>query len=241
MEQLVEEWWRRVEITPRQKARIRELVLASARSLTAHGAEQATRQKKTITDLEQERRACMRAYYNDAITEEFLKEEQSRIDRALSRARETLAVCEGEWRNLDRVLDRILALCEDSHTLYRTAPATVKRQLNQAVFHRFWIVDLGIRTADLHPPLAQLLGKDLDRRLATETENLINAQRAPEDSETAGPGFPPLDRRSHSPTATPGPTTDKQRRRPGSTRTAYCLPRSRETMVMLRTWQLSWR
>ncbi|WP_369812894.1 recombinase family protein [Frankia sp. R43] len=190
VEHLVEEWWRRVEITPRHKARIRELVVASAQSLTAHGAEQAARQKKAITDLEHERRACMRAYYNDAITEEFLKEEQTRIDRALSRARETLALCEGEWRDLDRVLDQILALCEDSYTLYRTAPATVKRQLNQAVFHRFWIFDRSIGTADLQPPLAQLLAKDLGQRLATETKNLINAQRTPEDSETVDPHSP---------------------------------------------------
>ncbi|MEX5707377.1 zinc ribbon domain-containing protein [Parafrankia sp. FMc6] len=47
VEQLVEEQWRRVEITHRHKARIRELVVASAQSLTTHGAEQATRQKKT--------------------------------------------------------------------------------------------------------------------------------------------------------------------------------------------------
>lgn len=110
---------------------------------------------------------------------------------------------------------------DSSNRAREPGPATVERQLNQAVFHRFWIYDRGIRTADLHPPLTQLLGKDLDQRLATETKNLINAQRTPEGSETLSP-HSPQDRLLYSPTATPEPTAGRQKRRPGLHRTAHC-------------------
>ncbi|WP_261567063.1 hypothetical protein [Frankia gtarii] len=88
---------------------------------------------------------------NGAISEEFLKEEQQRIDRDLGKARAMLHACEGEWQSIGAILDRLLSLCEDSHTLYTTAPALVQRQLNQAVFRRFWIIDKGIHGADLFP------------------------------------------------------------------------------------------
>ncbi|MCK9893111.1 hypothetical protein [Frankia sp. AgB32] len=84
---MVEEWWRRVEITPRQKASIRDIVLGSAQSLTANGAQQADRQKRKIGALDDERRLCMRSYYNGAISEDFMKEEQQRIDRDLNQGR----------------------------------------------------------------------------------------------------------------------------------------------------------
>ncbi len=187
VEQLVADWWRRVEITPRQKSRIRDIVLDSAQTLVTNGTEQADQQKRRINALEDERRACMRAYYNGAISQEFLKEEQQRIDRDLGKARALLHASEGEWQSIGAILDRLLSLCEDSHTLYTTAPALVQRQLNQAVFKRFWIIDKGIHGADLFPPLAQLLGDDLADLLSQETRNLIKAQSATDE-----PGPPDL-------------------------------------------------
>ncbi|MCK9893113.1 hypothetical protein [Frankia sp. AgB32] len=88
------------------------------------------------------------------------------------------------------MLDRILSLCEDGHTLYRTVPPVVKRQLNQAAFQRFWIMDKGIHGSDVYPPLAQILTNDLAERLTRETEILIKAQNVSDASEQADPETP---------------------------------------------------
>ncbi len=101
-----------------------------------------------------------------------------------------LHACQGEWQAIGGILDRLLSLCDDSHTLYTTAPAVVQRQLNQAVFRRFWIIDKRIHGADLFPPLAQLLGDDLADLLNQETENLIKAQKATDAPESPGLHIP---------------------------------------------------
>ncbi|WP_239335278.1 hypothetical protein [Frankia sp. CiP3] len=84
--------------------------------------------------------------------------------------------------NLEDAIDQIMPLCEDSHSLYRTAPDGVKQRLNQAVFHRLYILGHTLTGADLHSPLAQLLADDLDVRLAYETQAFVNDIQDPTDT-----------------------------------------------------------
>ncbi len=195
VEREVERWWARISLTDTQRARIRGLVVAAARTIAVHGHAEATRQKKKITKLEEDRRKLLRLHLDDTIDEDLFKDEQDRLRRALDTAHRVLDTCQAQWKTLDDAVNRIMLLCEDSHTLYRTAPDIAKQQLNQAVFHRFYVLGRTLAGADLHSPLAQLLADDLETRLTLETRNLIEdiqdpADAAESDQQDDDPGDP---------------------------------------------------
>ncbi|WP_239313017.1 recombinase family protein, partial [Frankia sp. Cj3] len=182
VEREVEQWWTRISLTDTQRAHIRSLVITAARTIATHGHAEATRQKKKITSLDEERRKLLRLHLNDTVDEDLFKEEQERLRRALDAARRLLDTCQAQWKTIEDAIDRIMLLCEDSHTLYRTAPDSVKQQLNQATFHRFYVLGHTLAGADPCSPLAQLLAEDLDVRLAHETRSLIEDTQDPENT-----------------------------------------------------------
>ena len=78
-------------------------------------------------------------------------------------------------------------LCADAHRLYLSATPDVRRQLNQAVSTRFWIIDDQVQGADLTTPFAQLLVPDLTDRLAVESNAAKNLLTGPSDDLTGPP------------------------------------------------------
>lgn len=101
--------------------------------------------------------------YTDAISLEHLKSEQERITRELAQAQQIIDQCSTEIEAVMKVVEEALLLCVNAHRLYLSAPPDVRRQLNQAVFARFWIIDDQVQGADLTQGLAHLLAPDLAR------------------------------------------------------------------------------
>jgi hypothetical protein len=65
-------------------------------------------------------------------------------------------------------LQRALSLLDNARGQYLSAPGTVRRQMNQAVFARLWLVEDEIAGADLTPAYRRLLADDLAGEIATE-------------------------------------------------------------------------
>ena len=85
------------------------------------------------------------------------------------------------------MVEEVLLLCANAHRLYLSATPDVRRQLNQAVFARFWIVDDQVHGADLTEPFAQLLAPDLAISLQTDSDATTDAAvDLPEDSAAPG-------------------------------------------------------
>lgn len=179
IEQRVEDYWTRITLTTTQRDEIAATVRQAVGVVAQRSNIELTRQRRNVATLEHERRMLMRAFYAGSIEDDLLQEEQTRIGQALASARRVLTACETAWDNLDQITHDVLSLCDDSHTLYRTAPETIKQHLNQAVFRRFWIIDDTIGGADLHRPLADLLGHDLPDRLTHEITTLTSTDPTP--------------------------------------------------------------
>ncbi|SDI30007.1 hypothetical protein SAMN05421505_1435 [Sinosporangium album] len=100
----------------------------------------------------------------------MLKSEQERITRELAGAQQAIGRASTQIEAVVRVVEEALLLCVNAHRLYLSAPPAVRRQLNQAVFARFWIIDDQVHGADLTETFAHLLTPDLADRLAGDQD-----------------------------------------------------------------------
>jgi site-specific DNA recombinase len=165
VEASVADWWTRIQLTEVQIVEIREHVTRSLAGLQARNQGELERQRRRVGDLENQRLKLLEARYADAIPLDLFKAEQERITRELAGAQQIIGRCSMEINAVLRVVEEALLLCGDAHRLYLSAPPDVRRQLNQAVFTRFWITDDRVQGADLTEPFAQLLAPDLANRL----------------------------------------------------------------------------
>jgi len=95
-----------------------------------------------VPDLENQR---LKARYADAIPLDLFKSEQERITRELAGAQQIIGRCSMEINAVLRVVEEALLLCADAHRLHLSATPDVRRELNQAVFARFWAIDDPVR------------------------------------------------------------------------------------------------
>jgi hypothetical protein len=99
---------------------------------------------------------------------ELLKREQSRIAAERATAQKTLAENEVRREHVEANLQRALSLLDNAQAQYRSVPSTVRRQMNQAVFTRLWLVEDEIAGADLTAAYRRLLADDLEGEIAAE-------------------------------------------------------------------------
>jgi site-specific DNA recombinase len=168
VEASVADWWTRIQLTEVQIAEIREHVTRSLAGLQARNQGELDRQRRRVRDLENQRLKLLEARYADAIPLDLFKAEQERITRELAGAQQIIGRCSIEINAVLRVVEEALLLCADAHRLYVSATPDVRRELNQAVFARFWVIDDQVRGAVLTEPFAQLLAPDLATRLEAE-------------------------------------------------------------------------
>ncbi len=81
-----------------------------------------------------------------------LKAEQKRIAQQLATAHEALDGSRLRREQLE-ALDRALLLLERGNGQYAGAPGIVRRELNQAVFERFWLMDDEVTRISVHGSL----------------------------------------------------------------------------------------
>jgi hypothetical protein len=141
------------------------------------------RATRTGARAENQQQKLIEARYADAIPLDLLKSEQDRIGRELAGAEQIIERYSAEVTAVMRVVDEVLLHCADAHQLYLSAPPQIKRQLNQAVFKRFWIVDNGVADAELAEPFTLFLADgftaNLKSTVATVSSNPAPRQQPP--------------------------------------------------------------
>jgi site-specific DNA recombinase len=168
VEQRVEEYWRTVTIPKSQLEDIRSMVWAHVAKVLPRRDKATERAKRTIARLDDQSEKLLQAHYNDAISMDLLRREQSRIAAERAAAEKTLAENEVRREHLEANLQRALSLLDNAYAQYASAPGTVRRQMNQAVFMRLWLVEDEIAGADLTPAYRRLLADDTEGEIAAE-------------------------------------------------------------------------
>ncbi|MFJ4909684.1 recombinase family protein [Streptomyces sp. NPDC093249] len=213
VEASVADYWSRVQLSEAHVAAIREHVMAELVLRQQSNAAELTRQEKRKKDPQNAQLKLIEMRYADAIPLDLMKSEQDRITRELAGVQQAIDRCSIEIEAVLTVVEEALLLCANAHRLYLSAPPTVRRQLNQAVFVRFWIIDDQVRGADLTETFAHLLAPGSAR---SEDENTA----APETGPITG-GIGAAAGRAHNgrqcPTGAQNGTPESAPPRPGST------------------------
>jgi site-specific DNA recombinase len=126
------------------------------------------RAKLALTRLDEQAEKLLQAHYNNAISMDLLKKEQTRIAVERAAAEAALADSRASREQVERNLHRALALLDNAHSQYANASGVVRRQLNQAIFARLWLVEDEIVGADLTLGYRRLLADDLAHEIAAE-------------------------------------------------------------------------
>ncbi len=166
VEASVADYWSRVQLSTLRIADIREQVMAELKRRQEGNRSELERQEARKKHLHDQQLKLMEARYADAIPLDVLKSEQERITRELAGAQQAIDRCSTQIEAVVQVVEEALLLCVNAHRLYLSAPPAVRRQLNQAVFTRFWIIDDQVHGADLTETFAHLLTPELANRLA---------------------------------------------------------------------------
>jgi len=159
-----------IQLTTDQADQVRDFVLDEMNKVHAATKKERTRQERRLATLRGERQKLLEAHYADAIPLELLKTEQTRIARDITNAEARLATLEGDFTSAKTNLAKALALVQDCHAAYLSAPDKLRRQFNQAFFERLLIDDNYTVTGQLAPPFDTLLGDELRQYVARRTE-----------------------------------------------------------------------
>ncbi|HLK16850.1 MAG TPA: recombinase family protein [Fimbriimonadaceae bacterium] len=128
--------------------------MAALRENEVHERDRLVRRQRKLLD---ERAKLLEAHYAGAIPLDLLKTEQERISSQLQRIEEQLSSTDIKYLEAERTLQRSLELAERLASAYRDAPPSVRRLMNQALFHRLIIdADEGV-TGELNDPFALLM------------------------------------------------------------------------------------
>jgi DNA invertase Pin-like site-specific DNA recombinase len=152
--QLVD-YYKSIELDTRTAETLYRHIIAAAAKRNEHAKRLAARQRQRIVQLENERRALMKAHYAGAVPLDILKEEQERIKGELATAGALMTNSEIHWESLEANLDRALSLASRVGSTYEQADDQVRRQLNQAIFEQVLIeVDGSVAYARMKQPFA---------------------------------------------------------------------------------------
>ena len=157
---------------------LRELFPGGAqRGLSAVAAAAFLSRVRPLTPADQLRKQIARDLLDDIRrADRQLKTEQTRIARDMTRAQTRLTAIEGDYATAETNLDKALALVQDCHAAYLSAPDKLRRQFNQAFFERLLIDDTYTVIGQLAQPFETLLGEELRQYVARRNEaNLIDA------------------------------------------------------------------
>lgn len=134
VEQRVEDLYRTIELNPGQRERIEQIVLAKL-----HRQQEVNDQRLAAINVEAQtveanQAKLLEAYYADAIPRELFLTHQRRLNAEQASLVRERAKLESENTEIRQRVRDALDLLQDAHATYTNAPATVRKQLNQAVF-----------------------------------------------------------------------------------------------------------
>jgi site-specific DNA recombinase len=208
IEELVEDEYRTIALSPELRDSIEELVLEDFDALQASSQTERREFDRQRVDLTAQRQKLLNAHYAGAIPLDLLKTEQDRIGGQLGRIQEQLAITDANYEQARVMLADTLDMTRYCHTAYLEANENTRRLFNQAFFSKIYIDEddeTRERTVrvDYNQPFDDLLNRlvparvhhslqstNPDERQNARQENLAGASSF-SISVTKGQGCPP--------------------------------------------------
>jgi site-specific DNA recombinase len=166
IETAVERAYGEVKLQRSQAEAVREKLSQAMAGMREQAEAEATRQRKRLAKLNEEREKLLHAYYSGAVPVDLLGKEQERLTAETNQAERHLEVAESAFGEVEDTLGKALDLLADCHGAYLDAPGHLRRQWNQALFERLVIYDDKIGEAKVAEPFATLANPQLPKALS---------------------------------------------------------------------------
>jgi site-specific DNA recombinase len=166
------------ELSPEERDALEHVLTEELAIMRQEAAAERARLLKGQRRLLHEREKLLQAHYADAIPLDMLKREQNRIRDALAHIDQRLVATDNQPDMIETNLRAALTFATDAQATYANAPASIRRQLNQALFTRIWVGTDGNISSELAQPFNVLLSPEA-RQLALASEHQ-QAPRVPE-------------------------------------------------------------
>lgn len=161
IEERVERLWPTQHIDAETADLLTHVVAEEMAQLFDGADEEHTRQTKRLADLNDERTALLRAHLAGAVPLDLLKIEQDRIASEIAQTTAAIEAAATGTAERQAVLAKALELAHNCDKAYQSAPAKVRRGLNQTFFERLNVSRHGDVRPDMQSPfkeIAVLLG-----------------------------------------------------------------------------------
>lgn len=168
VERLVADHWETIQLTDEFTQHIRTVVWAHVEVVLASQHRERVDAERRLSTLQREADKLLQAYYADAISTDQLKAEQARIAAARATAARAMEQSQATEEGIKAKLEYCCTLLSAAHQQYLACDDLGKRELNQAVFERFYIDDDEVVGSDLTAPYYKLLDEELEQTLAGE-------------------------------------------------------------------------
>ncbi len=139
IEELIEDEYHTIALSPALRDSIEELVLEDFDTLQAGSATERRQMESQCVELSAQRQKLLDAHYAGAIPLDLLKSEQDRIAVQLTHIEAQLASLDANFEQARSVLADTLDLTRDCHTAYLEANDNTRRLFNQAFFAKIYI------------------------------------------------------------------------------------------------------
>ena len=175
IEELIEDKYRSIALSPELRDSIEELVLVDFDQLREASEGDRTQMEAVRIELGAQRQKLLDAHYAGAIPIDLLKSEQDRIATQLGRIQEQLTAADADFEQARSVLADTLDLTRDCHGAYLQANDHTRRLFNQAFFAKIYIDEddetreRSVRV-DYNQPFDHLLSRLVPARVHHELE-----------------------------------------------------------------------
>lgn len=168
IETAVERVYSEVRLPRKHTERVREKLTKAMAGMREQAEGEATRQRRRLAKLNEEREKLLHAYYAGAVPVDLLRSEQDRLSRETAQAERHLETAEAAFGDVEDTLGKALDLLADCQRAYLVAPGHLRRQWNQALFERLVVHDDEIEATEIAEPFATLADPELPARLGRE-------------------------------------------------------------------------
>jgi site-specific DNA recombinase len=142
-EQSIISLYDKITISNQQKEQLKQWMdIYIDKSSKQHAAEHLNL-KKQKEKLERQQLKLLDAHYEDAIPIDLFKQEQEKLNSSLIGIDNQLKMHTDYFQHAKDNYEKILEVIENCNRVYATAPDTIKRMLNQAIFQKILVFSTG--------------------------------------------------------------------------------------------------
>ena len=167
VEKLVEDYYKRVQITPAQQDALAGMLHHEFDRLMAAETDELERLTSNRNRLEGEQDRLMQAHYADAIPLTVLKREQDRITAELDKVTRRIDAHYGDYADARAHLDDALGLLANCADIYSRCDDTNRRLCNQAFFTKVFIDEDNELRVEHNRPFEMLLDPQVNANALT--------------------------------------------------------------------------